>query len=83
MQEIDYIKNKLSDIDPDQQQGNISIEKMSVEIDGCEIRTARIVIVEDSTQTTPVYNNGKKAIIIKLRDVRLSFVRLLDLKSKT
>ncbi len=83
LQAMDYIENKLSDIDFDQQQGNISIEKMLVELDGCEIRTASFVPVEDSTETTPVYNNPKKEKIIKWRDVRLGFVRPLDSESKT
>jgi len=83
LQAMDYIENKLSDIDSDQLQGNISIEKMLIELDGCEIRTARFVPVEDSTETTPVYNNPKKAKIIKWRDVRLGFVRALDSKTKT
>ena len=51
---MDYIENKLSDIDSDQLQGNISIDKMLVELDGCEIRTARFVPVAGSTETTPV-----------------------------
>jgi len=78
---MDYIENKLSDIDSDQLQGNI--EKMLVELVGCEIRTAKFVPVEDSTETTPVYNNLKKTKIIKWRDVRLGFARPLDSKSKT
>jgi hypothetical protein len=83
LQAVDYIVNKLSDIDSDQPQGNISIEKMLAKLDGCEIRTARFVPVEDSTETTPAYNNPKKEKIIKWRDVRLGFVRPLDSKSKT
>lgn len=81
LQAMDYIENKLSGIDP--LQGNIFIEKMLVELDGCEIRTAQLVAVEDSTETTPVYNNSIKEKIIKWRDVRLGFVRALDSKSKT
>ncbi len=42
LQAVDYIENKLSDIDSDQLQGNISIEKMLAELDGCEIRTASV-----------------------------------------
>ena len=83
LQTMDYIENKLSNIDSDQLQRNISIEKMLAELDGCEIRTARFVPVEDSIEKTPVYNNEKKAKIIKWRDVRLGFVRALDSKSKT
>jgi len=81
LQAMDYIENKLSEIDSDQLQGNI--EKMLVELDGCEIRTASFVPVEGSTETTPVYDNVKKAKIIKWRDVRLGFVRPLDSESKT
>jgi hypothetical protein len=82
-QAMDYIEDKLSEIDSDPLQANLSIEKMLVELDGCEIRTARLVPVEDTTETTPVYNNPKKEKIIKWRDVRLGFVRPLDSKSKT
>ena len=80
---MEYIENKLSDIDSDQIQQTTSIKKMLVELDGCELRTARLVPVEDSTETTPVYNNPKKEKIINWRDVRLGFVRALDSKSKT
>ena len=83
LQAMDYIENKLSDINSDKQQGNISIEKMLVELDGCELRTAQLVPAEDSTETTPVYKNPKKEKIINWRDVRLGFVRPLDSKSKT
>lgn len=83
LQAMKYVENKLFNLDPEQLQEKISIEAMLVELDGCEIRTAQFVPVEDSTETTPVYNNGKKAKIIKWRDVRLGFVRPLDSKSKT
>jgi hypothetical protein len=83
VQAMEYIENKLSDIDSDQIQQATSIEKMLVELDGCELRTARLVPVENSTETTPVYNNPKKEKIINWRDVRLGFVRPLDSKSKT
>ena len=83
LQAMDYIENKLSDIDSAQLQQTISIEKMLVELDGCELRTALLVPVCDSTETTPVYDNPKKEKIISWRDVRLGFVRALDSKSKT
>lgn len=82
LQAMNYIENKLSDLDSDQLHGNISIENMLVELDGCEIRTALFSPVEDSTETTPVYNNPIKEKIIKWRDVRLGFARPLDSKSK-
>ena len=82
LQALEYVEDKLSNLAA-QQQERLSIEKMLVELDGCEIRTARFVPVEDSTETTPVYNNPKKEKIINWRDVRLGFVRPLDSKSKT
>ena len=54
LQAMDYIENKLSDIDSDQLQGNISIEKMLIELDGCEIRTARFVPVTASNDQQPL-----------------------------
>jgi len=83
LQAMKYIENKLSDNDSDQIQKSTSIEKMLVELDGCELRTAQLVPAEDSTETTPVYKNPKKEKIINWRDVRLGFVRPLDSKSKT
>jgi len=82
-QAMEYVENKLSDFDPEQEQEKISIEKMLVELDGCEIRTAQLEIIEDSIERTSVYNNPKKKKDINWRDVRLGFVRPLDLTSKT
>jgi hypothetical protein len=82
-QAMEYVDNKLSNVGIESKQANESIDKMLAELDGCEIRTARVVPVEDSTETTPVYNNPKKEKIINWRDVRLGFVRPLDSKSKT
>ena len=82
-QAMEYVENKLSNVNLKSKEANESIDKMLAELDGCEIRTARFVPVEDSTETTPVYNNPKKEKIINWRDVRLGFVRPLDSKSKT
>ncbi len=79
-QAMDFIENKFSDVDP--AQDNNAIEKMLIELDGCEIRTAQLARIENSTETTPVYKNPKKTKTIKWRDVRLGFVRPLDSKSK-
>ena len=70
LQAMDYIADKLSGIY--RQQTNTSVEKLLVELDGCEIRTAELVAVEDAKETTPVYGNPKKEKIIKWRDVRSS-----------
>ena len=75
-----FIDDKFSDVDP--VQDNNAIDKILIELDGCEIRTAQLARDENSTETTPVYNNPKKTKTIKWRDVRLGFVRPLDSKSK-
>ena len=63
-QAMEYVENKLSNVNLKSKETNESIDKMLAELDGCEIRTARFVPVEDSTETTPVYNNPKKEKII-------------------
>ena len=76
---MDYIEEKISNPDPEEEK---SIEKMLVELDGCEIRTAKLQIKENTQELTLVYNNPKKEKIINWRDVRLGFVRPLDSDSK-
>ena len=76
---MDYIEEKISNPDPEEEK---SIEKMLVELDGCEIRTAKLQVKENTQELTPVYNNPKKEKIINWRDVRLGFVRPLDSDSK-
>jgi hypothetical protein len=77
-----YIEDKLSNFKPEQEHEKRFIDKMLVELDGCEIRTAQLVPSENSTETTPVYNHPKKNKQIKWRDVRLGFARSLDSPSK-
>lgn len=73
-----YVEKKLADFVPEEEQEKKSIDKMLVELDGCEIRTALLTPIEDSTERTPVYGNPKKKKEIKWRDVRLGFARPLD-----
>jgi hypothetical protein len=77
---IEFLEDKFSDVEPVQE--DVAVEKILVELDGCEIRTAILSNVEGSTEITPVYNNPKKTKTIKWRDVRLSFARPLDSESK-
>ena len=77
---MDYIAAKISRPDREEEK---SIEKMLVELDGCEIRTAQLQVTETSEEITPVNNNPRKEKIINWRDVRLGFVRPLDSNSKT
>lgn len=74
---FDFIDDKLSNAEPEKE-----IEKILVELDGCEIRTAKLRVKENSEETTPVYNNPKKEKVIKWRDVRLGFVRPLESNEK-
>ena len=73
---------KLSNFDFEDEQKKTSAEKMLVELDGCEIRTAQLKIKEDTQERTPVYNNPKKEKIINWRDVRIGFARLIDSNQK-
>lgn len=82
LQAMEYVESKLSNFDPEQVQEKLSIEAMLVELDGCEIRTAELAPVENSSETTPVYGNPKKKKHINWRDVRLGFARPLDCPSK-
>jgi len=58
------------------------LKKMLLELDGCEIRTAKLIPSDNTEETTPVYKNPKKEKLIKWRDVRLGFVRPLCSESK-
>jgi hypothetical protein len=75
-----YIEGKIANPHPEDGK---SIEKMLVELDGCEIRTGQLQLKENTKETTPVYNNPKRERVINWRDVRLGFVRPLDSDSKT
>jgi hypothetical protein len=81
-QSMEYLEKKLSNFNSEQEQNTIPIEKILVELDGCEIRTAQLKVIEDSKERTPVYNNPKKEKSIKWRDVRLGFVRPIDSSQK-
>ena len=80
-QALEYIENKLSCADD--QQSEVMMDKMLVELDGCEIRTAQIVSDENTNEKTEVYKNPKKRKNIKWRDIRIGFVRPLDSMTKT
>jgi hypothetical protein len=79
---MEYIETKLSSFDSEKEKEKLSIETMLVELDGCEIRTAQLNVIEDSKERTPVYDNPKKEKIISWRDVRLGFVRPIDSEQK-
>jgi hypothetical protein len=54
------------------------VEKLLVELDGCEIRTAVSHVITESDERTPVYENPVKRKEMKWRDVRLGFASPLD-----
>ncbi len=59
------------------------VELMLIEMDGCNIRTAVLEPVKNSSETTPIRKLPKKHKKIKWRDVRIGFARPMDSKSKT
>ena len=82
LQAMEYVENKLSAGSSDPDKDAPLIDKMLVELDGCEIRTVKQEPVENSSETTPVYGNRNKKKRINWRDVRLGFVRPLDCPTK-
>lgn len=80
---LTYVEQRLSHADEHALTTPEGVEQMIVEIDGCEIRTAVFTPIENSTETTPVYQNLKKQKVINWRDVRIGFARPLDARSKT
>ena len=83
---MNYVEEKLSqasEADETVASQGERIERMLVELDGCEIRTALLEETDDSTETTPVYQNPKKRKKIQWRDVRMGLSRPLDSLTKT
>jgi len=58
------------------------VETILVELDGCEIRTAKLLPLENTTETSPVRQLPKKRKQINWRDVRLGFARPLEASDK-
>lgn len=79
----EYIGNKLSSVstETDEKSGPFK-EEILIELDGCEIRTAQMNVIENSDERTPIHNNPKKEKIIRWRDIRIAFARPLDQKEK-
>jgi len=78
-----YIDEKLSSVNTkDEAKSILMQEKILVELDGCEIRTGELKLIENSDEKTCKHNKRKKAKIIKWRDVRLGFARPLEEKEK-
>ena len=79
-QAMDFLDIKFSNSDDGAEVTGLN--KMLLELDGCEIRTAEFVPSVNTKETTPVHKIPKKEKLINWRDVRLGFVRPLDSKSK-
>lgn len=77
---MEYVDSKFSNVD--EQSGDAGLDKMLLELDGCEIRTAELIPAKGAKETTPVHKNPKREKIINWRDVRLGFVRPLNSESK-
>lgn len=82
LQAEEYVKAKLANAVEISQSEKKSAETILAELDGCEIRTIEHKPIDDVTQLTPVYNNPVKEKIISWRDVRLGFVRNMDMDSE-
>ncbi len=82
----DYVEQTLSQAGEASETSSTpsaGVEHMLVEVDGCEIRTAVLVPVEDSQETTPVRHAPKKQKIMNWHEVRIGLARPLDSMSKT
>ena len=77
---MQFIEYKFSNADFLQE--NSGLEKMLLELDGCEIRTMKIVPFERGKETTALHGNRKNDKIINWRDVRFGFVRPLNSEAK-
>jgi hypothetical protein len=79
-----YIDAKLAEANIEKREGDRRFaEKMLVELDGCEIRTAVWEKDESTEERTPAYGNPKKKKVVNWRDVRLGFARPLESDKKT
>ena len=79
-----YMKERLEQaLSADVDQAEKFAERVLVELDGCEIRTALFEKIEGCREMTAVYGNPKKRKIVNWRDVRIGFARPLDEDEKT
>jgi hypothetical protein len=78
-----FIDAKLAEANLENNDDGQYVEKMLIELDGCEIRTALWEKDENNEERTPAYGNPKKKKRVGWRDVRLGFVRPLDSEDKT
>jgi hypothetical protein len=63
-QAVEYVEKRLSDLGREQEQRTQLVEKILVELDGCEIRTAKLVPIEDSEekrQFTAILKRAKRS----------------------
>jgi len=59
-----------------------TVETLLVELDGCDIRTAQLMPVANSTETSPVRQLPKKSQQINWREVRIGLARPLESRDK-
>ncbi len=82
----EYIARKLSSggTDTENACGSVQehVQAILLELDGCEMRTAQMHVINHSDERTPIYHNPKKEKRIAWRDVRLGFARPLAQKEK-
>lgn len=81
----EYVENKLAEANSRYGQACdhlVEVDKMLIELDGCELRTAIMRKKENTTETSPIRNLPKKEKVINWKDVRIGFARPLDSVSK-
>lgn len=81
----EYVENKFAEANAKYGQPCdhlVEVDKMLIELDGCELRTAIIREKENTTETSPILNLPKKEKVINWKDVRIGFARPLDSVTK-
>jgi len=79
-----YVEDKLLEAGESygQETGN-KVEEMLIELDGSELRTARLRPKENAKEKSPVRQNPKKEKVIKWHEVRIGLTRPVNSVSKT
>ncbi len=81
-----YVENKLFEAGDRYGEDNhspLKVEGMLIELDGCEIRTAKLKPVENTIETSPIRKLPKKEKVINWHEVRIGLARPLNSTSKT
>lgn len=79
-----YVENKLFEAGESYGKKNKNrIEEMLIELDGSELRTAKLTPKENSNERSPVRQNPKKEKVIRWHEVRIGLARPVNSVTKT